>query len=225
MGTRTLSVKISQTGPGWCTYIFRAGLFFTARAIFQSHLPCVVYRICKRPKHISMMGHGEMWFVHTYIYLCARMIIFILCCSTRACNTWHHPIPLSNISLSLSLYLSLYFFLIFVLVHLLTLFLFLSSSFFVAFSSSFFLSIYLRFQFFLQGQRQGIFVCNLFKNHIPLRSWFFCRQRETLTKTYLQLIAEFRKVRNSETSASKAKKRLYDENILESKILSQRPFR
>jgi len=47
---------------------------------------------------------------YIYLYLCARMIIFILCCSTRTCNTWHNPIPFSNISLSLSLYLSLFSF-------------------------------------------------------------------------------------------------------------------
>jgi hypothetical protein len=115
VGTRTLSVKISQTGPGvlYIYSIFRAGLFFTARAIFQYHLPCVVYRICKRPKHISMMGTwGDVVRIYCIsTFLCARMIIFILCCSTRTCNTWHNPIPLSNISLSLSLYLSLFFFL------------------------------------------------------------------------------------------------------------------
>ncbi len=108
-----------------------------------------------------------------YIYLCARMIIFILCCSTRTCNTWHNPIPFSNNSLSLSLYLSLYFFLIFVLVHLLTPFLFLSSSFYVAFSSFFLPFNISSVSILFPRTASGDFrVCCLFKNHIPLRSWF-----------------------------------------------------
>ncbi len=110
--------------------------------------------------------------VRIYIYLCARMIISILCCSTRTCNTWHNPFSLSNVSLSLSLYLSLFFFIF------LFLFIFLFPS-----SSSLLLLCRFLYLFLLVNislisihfprTASGDFrVCNLFKNHIPLRSWF-----------------------------------------------------
>jgi hypothetical protein len=65
--------------------------------------------------------------------------------------------------LFICLFISFWFFLF----HLLTPFRFLSSL-FVAFFTSFFLSISLWFQFFLQGQRQGIFVCNLYMDPTAL---------------------------------------------------------